>query len=83
MALAPPHRYRMKAVTIVAHRVFKTPDEAAQAASVTARTLVSWCHRYPGLAHKIGGRWRVNPAALNRLLCGLPISEGANDKRAS
>lgn len=57
---------------------YLTPAQAAALAGVKARCLHTWCHRYPGLALKVGGRWRVNPAAMDRLLMGQPVSESAS-----
>ena len=55
-----------------------TPSDAAKAANVTHRSVLCWCHRYPGLARKIGGRWRIDTAAFDLLMRGLPIGEGAD-----
>lgn len=58
-------------------RQFLPPSEAALRAGVTARSVTDWCHSVPGLAVRVVGRWRVDPAALDRLLRGqMPISEG-------
>ena len=57
---------------------YLTPTQAAAIVGVKARCLQTWCYRYPGLALKVGGRWRVNPAAMDRLLMGQPVSESAH-----
>jgi hypothetical protein len=63
---------------------FLTPSEAALRARVTARCVTSWCYRVPGLAVRVMGRWRVDPAALDRLLRGqMPLSAGGDHARAA
>jgi len=62
---------------------FITPSEAAVAASVTPRCVTLWCRKVPGLGHRVVGRWRVDPVALERLLTPAGASEGADrDNRA-
>ncbi len=39
---------------------------------VSPQTISNWCRRYPGLAVRVIGRWRVDAAALDRLMRGLP-----------
>jgi hypothetical protein len=51
-------------------QIYHTPEAAARAADVTARTITNWAHRYPTLARKVGGRWRIDPTALDRLIAG-------------
>jgi hypothetical protein len=63
----------MKAVPTLTQKPYKNPLEAALVAGVTQRCVNNWCHRYPGLAIRIGGRWRINPAAFDRLMRGLPV----------
>ncbi len=64
---------------------YLTPPQAAERAGVTDWTVIAWCRRFPGLGRKIVGRWRVDPAALDRLLCGhQPPAAGGDDRaRAS
>jgi hypothetical protein len=64
-------------------RDFLTPPEAARRARVTRQCVTKWCDRVPGLAVRVVGRWRVDPAALDRLLRGqLPTVGGDHDKAA-
>jgi hypothetical protein len=63
-------------------RSYTKPSEAALAADVTHRSLNNWCRRYPGLARKVGGRWRIDPAAFDRLIRGESIGKGANHESA-
>jgi Helix-turn-helix domain len=49
---------------------FLTSREAAQRARITRQGVARWCARYPDLACRVGGRWRVDPAALDRILRG-------------
>ncbi len=42
---------------------------AAQRAEVTSSTIILWCHRY-GIGRKVGGRYRIDPDALAKLLTG-------------
>jgi len=51
-------------------RIFLTPTEAATRARVTPRCVTNWCDRVPGLAVRVVGRWRIDPAALDHLLRG-------------
>ena len=37
---------------------------------IPTTTLYRWFARYPGLGVKVGGRWRVDPGRLSRLLAG-------------
>ncbi len=62
---------------------YLTPPQAAERAGVTDWTVIAWCRRYPGLGRKVVGRWRVDPAALDRLLCGQPPAAGGDSARAS
>jgi hypothetical protein len=43
---------------------------AAEVAQVAHRTIQDWTTRYPGLARKVAGRWRVDPDYLQRILDG-------------
>jgi hypothetical protein len=54
-----------------------SPPQAARRAGVTRPTVVAWCRRYAGLGRRVAGRWRVDPAVLDRLLAGeeLPRQE--------
>lgn len=54
---------------------FLTASEAALLAGVTHRALNVWCRRFPDLAVRVVGRWRIRPDALDRLLAGdLPTA---------
>ena len=55
---------------VMTERDFLSPPKAAIRAGVNERTMQKWCERVPGLAIRVVGRWRVNPAALERLLRG-------------
>jgi hypothetical protein len=48
---------------------FIYPSEAAGRSHVSQQTIRNWCVQYR-IGAKIGGRWRVDPAALDRLLAG-------------
>jgi len=43
---------------------------AAREAQVNERTILNWVRRDPTLGRKIGGRWRVDPDRLQRILEG-------------
>jgi hypothetical protein len=47
-----------------------TTDEARRLANVTRQCLNAWLHRFEGLGLFVGGRWRVDPEVLGRLLAG-------------
>ena len=49
---------------------FLTAPEAAQLAGVTPATMSNWCSRYVGLGKMVGGRWRIDPVILARILAG-------------
>ena len=51
-------------------RIHTSPRKAALDAGVTPRCILGWCRRYPALARKVGGRWRIDPDALARLIAG-------------
>lgn len=61
-----------------ANRPFVTTSEAARLAGITPQGMRLWYHRYPGLAHRVGGRWRVDTSALSNILNGTPL-DGAGD----
>ena len=48
---------------------FIYPPEAAGRSHVCQQTIRNWCIRHR-IGAKIGGRWRVDPVALDRLLAG-------------
>ena len=60
---------------------FLSPPEAARRANVSDRALRDWCERIPGLAVRVVGRWRVNPAALDRVLRGELRPDGGEHAR--
>lgn len=43
--------------------------KAAAEAQVTEPTIINWCVRY-GIGRKVGGRWRVSPSLLSKMLAG-------------
>lgn len=47
-----------------------SPQAAAEIAGVDPRTVVRWTARYPALAVRVGGRWRIDADALRALLRG-------------
>ena len=49
-----------------------TTRDAATQAGLTLHGMRLWFQRYPGLAVKVGGRWKVNAIVLSRLLAGVP-----------
>jgi hypothetical protein len=65
----------------MSERAFLTPPQAAPLAGVTRQCVTTWCKRIPGLAIRVAGRWRVDPAALDRLLTGQLGAEGGTDDR--
>lgn len=46
-----------------------TTIEAAVRAGVTMATIENWCKTY-SIGTKVGGRWRVDPGKLDRMLRG-------------
>jgi hypothetical protein len=48
---------------------FIYPPEAAGRSHVCQQTIRNWCVRHR-IGAKIGGRWQVDPAALDHLLAG-------------
>lgn len=50
---------------------------AAKRAGVVITTVSNWARRHPELGVKVMGRWRINPAQLQRILNGeLPHRAG-------
>ena len=49
--------------------------EAAHRAGITEQAMRLWVKRYAGLGRRVVGRWRVNGAALARLLTGEKLRE--------
>ena len=45
-----------------------TTRAASTRAGVTLQGLRDWARRYPGLALKVGGRWRIDAGMLSRIL---------------
>ena len=62
---------------------YLSPSQAAERPGLTDWTIIAWWRRYPWLGRKIVGRWRVDPAALDRLLRGQPPAAGGDSARAS
>ena len=61
---------------------YLTPAEAAIKADVTPRAITAWCDRFPALAVRVVGRWRIRPDVLNRLLAGnMPSDAGVRHVR--
>ena len=58
-----------------------TPSQAAQRAEVTPESVIRWCGRYR-LGRKVAGRWRIDPAALERFLADAPTCVGGDAPRA-
>lgn len=56
---------------------YMTASEAAKQAGVVLTTITNWAHRHPELGVKVMGRWRIQPAQLQRILDGeLPSKAG-------
>lgn len=53
-----------------------TTRQAARQAGITLHGLRAWFRRYPGLGHKVAGRWRVDPSVLSDILKGVPPGNG-------
>ena len=51
-------------------RPYFTPRHAAPILGVTPQTTTRWCRTVPGFARRVGGRWRIDAATLDRLLNG-------------
>ena len=51
-------------------RLYFTPRHAAPILGVTPQTAARWCRSIPGFGRRVGGRWRIDAAALDRLLSG-------------
>jgi len=60
-------------------KTYLSPPEAAPIAGVTTQCVTTWCRRYPGLARRVAGRWRIDPAVLDRLLAGDLAMGGGHD----
>lgn len=56
-------------------RDFLSPPEAARLADVSNCTIMYWCRKQPKLGQKVGGRWRVNPEMLARVMSGVPLGQ--------
>lgn len=46
-----------------------TTTQAAEKANVTVATMIHWCQEL-GIGVKVGGRWRVDPKQLEKVLDG-------------
>ena len=56
---------------------YLTTATAAHQADVHCNTILCWIEKYPGLARKVGGRWRLDPDRLQRILDGSdPLRRG-------
>ena len=53
-------------------RTHITAAEAARRAGVVQTTVSTWAKHHPALGIKVMGRWRINPAQLQRILEGQP-----------
>jgi hypothetical protein len=57
--------------------VYLTTSKAAQQAAVAPSTIHFWLAKYPDLGRKVGGRWRLDPDRLQRILDGSnPLRRG-------
>jgi hypothetical protein len=63
----------------VALMQYLTTREAAERAGLTLHGLRLSYHRYPGLAVKVAGRWRVDAQILSRVLEGCSPERGNRD----
>lgn len=55
--------------------------EAAKIAEVTRQTTVNWCREY-GIGIMVGGRWRIDPRELRKIMDGTmhkELTEKANN----
>lgn len=50
-------------------REYLTGPEAAERAGVSGTTIYTWCYEY-GIGIKVGGRWRIDPKELGKVLDG-------------
>jgi DNA-binding transcriptional MerR regulator len=48
---------------------YLTTSEAAQVADVSSVTIRTWCSTY-GIGRRVGGRYRIDPQKLEKLLSG-------------
>ncbi len=64
---------RVRQVLTDKDRAWLTSEEAASIAGITRVGLLRWYDRHPGLAHKVGSRWRIDPAVLVSVLSGAPL----------
>lgn len=55
--------------SVCRHTTHLTPREAAEKAGVSRGTIYNWLRRY-GIGVKVGGRFKVDPDALELLLTG-------------
>lgn len=55
------------------HNTHITAAEAARRAGVVSTTVSTWAKHHPALGHKVGGRWRIDPTQLQRILEGQPL----------
>ena len=60
------------------HLDTKTAKKIAQ---VTEATIINWCRNY-GIGIKVGGRWRISPTLLERMLQGT-VEKGAEYEKAN
>jgi hypothetical protein len=57
------------------------PVNAAPRAGVTPAAIRVWCQRF-GIGRKVGGRWHLDKALLERMLAGEPLPQlGAGRQR--
>jgi len=64
-------RARVLPKVMVEIESYITPREAAERARVSEATVINWClGRYRSLGIKVGGRWRMNPQVLRKILDG-------------
>lgn len=49
------------------NKKYLTTTEAIPIAGVTKVTLINWCKEYK-IGKKVVGRWRIDPAKLQRIL---------------
>jgi putative resolvase len=60
-------------------RDYITPPEAAKLLDVTKATLYRWIEAGQMKAHRIGGRWRIPPQEVERIL-GREITPVTEEK---
>ena len=58
---------------------YLSTSDAAKLVNVDPATIWRWCAAHPGLAIRVGGRFRLDPRKIKLIAEGVPLAKAAGD----